>query len=143
MKHHEFNDLENLASINQTYPDHPMARRQRIERWADLLEADPHRLLSTLYDTERLPGDTRAALRHNNSAISVAFDDPVLRAAGLKNDTYGEAKRFFELSDSQLHRLVCYCHFGANVTAEKTAGVIRAKHIRRGIFLRLRAMFVG
>jgi len=39
--------------------------------------------------------------------FSVAFNDPVLRVAGMKNDTYGEAKRFFELSDMQLHSIVC------------------------------------
>ena len=42
----------------------------------------------------------------------MAFNDPVLRAAGLRDDSYGEAKRFFELTDRQLHWLVCYCHYG-------------------------------
>ena len=61
----------------------------------------------------------------------------------MKNDTYGEAKRFFELSHGQLHKIVCYCHFGATVSAEKTARYIRAKHVERpdGFLARLYAMF--
>ncbi|CAN7585502.1 hypothetical protein [Pararhizobium sp. LjRoot238] len=144
MKHHEFDQLQNLARI-QDYPHPVMPRDKRLQRWAELLEADPPRLLSTLHETEYQPRAVRAALRCNNSAISVAFDDPVLRAAGLKNDTYGEAKRFFELSDRQLHRIVCYCHFGATVSAQTTASYIRAKHVDQpeSLMARLRAMFVG
>jgi len=48
----------------------------------------------------------------------VAFEDGLFRAEGLRNDTYGEAKRFFELSDRQLHKVLCHCHFGPTVSAE-------------------------
>ena len=50
-------------------------------------------------------------MRGEQSPLTVAFEDPMLRVEGLRNDSYGEAKRFFELTDSQLHRIVCYCHF--------------------------------
>ena len=145
MKHHEFDQLQILARIDQDYPLHVMPRGKRLQRWAELLERDPHRLLSTLHETEHQPDAVRAVLRCDNSAISVAFNDPILRAAGMENDTYGEAKRFFELSDRQLHRIICYCHFGATVSAETTASYLRAKHVgrREGILARLRTMFVG
>ena len=42
-------------------------------------------------------------MRGDDTPISLAFRNPVLRASGMTNDTYGEAKRFFELSDGQLH----------------------------------------
>jgi hypothetical protein len=143
MKHHQFNQLQILARIDLDYPHQVMPRRERLQRWAELLERDPQRVLSTLYETEHQPDAVRAALHGDNTAISVAFDDPVLRAAGLENDTYGEAKRFFELSDRQLHRIICYCHFGATVSAVTTASYIRARHVDRrdGILARLRAMF--
>ena len=64
-------------------------------------------------------------MRCAQSAISIAFDDPTLRAEGMKNDSYGEAKRFFDLSDWQLHEIVCHCHFGANMTAEVAARRVR------------------
>lgn len=145
MKHHEFDQLQVLAKINQDYPHHVMPRSKRLQRWAELLEQDPHRLLSTLHETEYQPDAVRSMLRDDNSAISVAFNDPVLRASGMENDTYGEAKRFFELSDRQLHRIICYCHFGATVSAETTANYIRAKHVdsREGIWGRLRGIFAG
>ncbi|KQV34518.1 hypothetical protein [Rhizobium sp. Root1204] len=143
MKHHEFNRLQTLAKINQAYPHQEiMPRTERLRRWVELLDRDPHRVLSTLQQTEYQPDAVRALLRCDNSAISVAYDDPVLRAAGMENDTYGEARRFFELPDRHLHRIVCNCHFGATVSAGVTACYLRAKHVdrKRGFWARLRAV---
>jgi hypothetical protein len=44
----------------------------------------------------------------------------------MSNDTYGEAKRFFELTDWQLHDIVCHCHYGAEMTARIAARRVRA-----------------
>jgi hypothetical protein len=84
-------------------------------------------------------------MRSDGSPISVAFEDPVLRAAGLENDSYGEAKRFFELTDHQLHRVICYCHFGETLSAATAAHYIRAVPTRNqpGIFARLRETIAG
>jgi hypothetical protein len=142
MKYHELDQLQTLARIGQDYPQ-LMPLDKRLQRWVELLEADPDRVLSTFHETEYQPATVREATRCNHSALSIAFSDPLLRAAGLKNDTYGEAKRFFELSDRQLHRIVCSCHFGAIASAGKVARYIRVKHIDRGqgIWGRLRATF--
>lgn len=90
-----------------------MTRTQRIERWAELLDQHPERHLAAFTGTEYLHSEERGRVRGEGSAIAVAFEDLVLRASGLKDDTYGEAKRFFELSDWQLHDIVCDCHIGA------------------------------
>ncbi len=142
MKHHNFDQLRTLAKIDQDYPQ-LMSRRKRLQRWIELLEADPSRVLSTLHETEYLPQAKRDALRCDNSVISIAFSDPILRASGMQSDTYGEAKRFFELSDRQLHRIVCDCHFGAIVSTAKVARFIRVKHVEsgNGFWARLRAIF--
>jgi hypothetical protein len=142
MKHRELDELQVLARIGQDLP-HLMPRDRCLQRWVELLEGDPHRVLSTLHETEYQPARARAVLRCDNSAISVAFDDPLLRGVGLQNDTYGEAKRFFQLSDRQLHNIVCFCHFGTTVSAAKTAAYIRAKHITKGqgIWARLCSIF--
>jgi hypothetical protein len=103
-----------------------MTRRERLERWAELLSREPTRRLSTLAGTEYQPTVTRDGMRSLGSPISVAFGDPVLRVEGLTDDTYGEAKRFFELSDWQLHDIVCYCHHNASMTAEAAARRVRA-----------------
>ena len=60
-----------------------------------------------------------------DSPIAVAFNDPVLRAEGMKDDTYGEARRFFDLTDWQLHEIVCHCHFGDTMVAKTAARRVR------------------
>ncbi|MFB9947775.1 hypothetical protein ACFFP0_02895 [Rhizobium puerariae] len=143
MEQHAVDQLKAIAKINRTYPSSEMSRREKLERWAEVLEHDAGRSLSTLHETEYQPAAMRAAMRDDGTAISVAFADPVLRAAGLENDTYGEAKRFFELTDRQLHRLVCFCHFGGHVSAGTVAPHMRSMAAREnnGIIARLAAFF--
>jgi hypothetical protein len=103
-----------------------MNRTQRLERWLELLEREPGRSLAALHGTEYRQPPERDVMRHDGSPLSVAFDDPVLREEGLANDTYGEAKRFFELTDNQLHEIVCYCHVGDVMQASRAAYCVRA-----------------
>ncbi|KKA14480.1 hypothetical protein VP03_07830 [Sinorhizobium meliloti] len=145
MKHQAIEQLQGVAEVKQDLPRRTLSRKERLERWAELLERDPHRRLSTLHETEYQPARVRAAMRGDGSPISVAFEDPVLRTAGMENDSYGEARRFFELGDEQLHKVICYCHFGATVSASTAARHIRAMLVEKqpGLFARLRQMFVG
>ena len=144
MKHQTLEHLQIVARVDQDYPRQAMSRRQRLERWAELLERNPDRHLSTLHQTEYQPARARAAMRGDGSPITVAFEDPVLRAAGLENDSYGAAKRFFKLTDGQLHEIICYCHFGATVNAATAARHIRAVLTGRpGMFARMHETFVG
>jgi hypothetical protein len=110
MKHQTLEHLQIVAEVDQDYPRRVMSRTERLERWAELLERNPDRRLSTLHQTEYQPARARGAMRGDGSPIAVAFEDPVLRAAGLENDSYGAAKRFFKLTDGQLHEIICYCH---------------------------------
>lgn len=144
MKYHDPTQLQMLANVGRDYPRQDLSQEERLVRWTELLERDPERILTTLHETEFKSASVRAVMRCDNSAISVAYSDPLLRTAGLENDTYGEAKKFFELSDSELHRIVCFCHFGMTVSAGRTARYIRAKHVDRsvGIIARLRGLFV-
>ena len=118
--------LEHLKAVAEVHPDPTrpvMTRSERLERWAELLERRPERRLATLHGTEYQGGGAG------------------LRAEGLKDDSYGEAKRFFELSDWQLHEVVCYCHFGETVTGARAARHVRAAmKPRSGILARLRAI---
>jgi hypothetical protein len=144
MKHHALDELRNVASVNQDNPYAAMSRTARLERWAKALEESPSRYLSTLHQTEYQPAAQRANMRADDSPISVAYKDPVLRAAGMENDTYGEAKRFFELSDEELHKVICYCHFGATVNATTAARHVRSffAEPKPGMFDRLRNTFL-
>ena len=102
-----------------------LSKKELLERWALALEKRKGARLCTLRETEYKPVKEQLALRQENSPLTVAFEDPVLRSAGLVNDTFGEAARFFGLSNSQLHKLVCYCHFGETVAAETVAARVR------------------
>ena len=115
-----------IAHITTEPKNAPMDRRQRLERWLKLLERDPRRMLNALAGTEYHPWSDRDLMRSDGSPFSVAFGDPVLREDGLQNDTYGEAKRVFELSDLQLHKIVSYCHVGHSMTASRAARCVRA-----------------
>lgn len=145
MKHHALEQLQKVAEVNQDYPRSTMSRIERLERWAEVLERNPDQRLLTLYETEYQPVKARAAMRCDGSPLSVAFDDPVLRAAGLEGDSYGEAKRFFDLSEHQMHKIICYCHFGSSVSAGTAATAIRgvANGGLRGLVHRLSRMFRG
>ena len=126
MKHQSFEQLRTVAviSIDRTRP--AMTRRERLERWAKLLEREPHRPLATFPQTEYRPRDARGAMRSAGSPISVALEDRILRAEGLAGDSYDQARRFFGMTDEQLHDILCYCHYGATMTAGTAAYYVRA-----------------
>ena len=123
----EYKTVEQLERVAEVHPQSPvMSRRERLERWAELLEQQPDRDLNSLYETEYQDRRVRDALRCDGSPISVAFEDPLLRAAGLKDDSYGQARRFFDISDWDLHRVVCSCYYGSAVSAGTAARSVRA-----------------
>ncbi|CDX20207.1 conserved hypothetical protein [Mesorhizobium sp. ORS 3324] len=124
MRHQTLDQLHAVAEVKTAKP--VMSRTQRLVRWAELLERDPGRLLTALTGTEYRAPRERNVMRGDGSPISVALEDPVLHDEGLKNDTYGEAKRFFELTDYQLHEIVCYCHVGDVMQASRAALSVRA-----------------
>lgn len=117
--HDEIAQLEGLYDPGRLAE--PMSREARLRRWVKLLQAEPRRVLQTLRETEYQPHHARDAMRAANSAITVAYEDPLLRAEGLAGDSYRDAKDFFGLSDRQLHYVVCYCQSGAVMSASAAA----------------------
>ncbi|RWC49326.1 MAG: hypothetical protein EOS55_06535 [Mesorhizobium sp.] len=142
MRHETLNHLQAIADVSPLAPTSTMTRTQRIERWAGLLDERPVRILGMLTGTEYLPAGARELARADGSPITVAFEDSSLRAAGLKNDTYGEAKRFFELSDWQLHDIVCSCHAGTLTEGKSAAATVRRSLNRRRFLVWLRYVFM-
>ncbi|MDG4886719.1 MULTISPECIES: hypothetical protein [unclassified Mesorhizobium] len=140
MKHQTLDQLHAVADINPLVP--LTTRTEKIERWAELLERNPLRCLAALTGTEYLYPGMREEARAAGSPLTVAFEDPLLRASGLQSDTYGEAKRFFELSDWQLHEVVCSCHAGATMQASWAAGRVRRIVTGNRIFAWLRSRFI-
>ncbi|HEV7321391.1 MAG TPA: hypothetical protein VGO04_22535 [Ensifer sp.] len=135
MKHQTLEQLQALAEIRS---DPSMTRTERLQRWAELLEMNPGRRLGTLSGTEHASAAVRHTMQVNGSPMTVAFEDTQLRLAGLGDDSYGEAKRFFELSDHQLHDIVCDCNFGSSVRAAYAARRVRSAI---GLWPRIKALF--
>lgn len=102
-----------------------MSRTERLERWASVLEGYDQTPLSPFREVEFLAGATVAPLRQANSPLSVAYDDPVLRRAGLESDRYGEGTDFFGLSRGQSHRLLCSCGYMGAMRGTEVAKRIR------------------
>ena len=144
MKYQTRNQLQTVGDVHADMQRPTMTSGERLARWAELLELMPDRSLGTIRETEFQPASLRDALRSADSPINIAFHDDVLHAEGLKDDTYGEAKRFFELTDQQLHRIVCSCHSGATVRAETAARYVReAAEPRPGLFAKLWRQAMG
>jgi hypothetical protein len=128
MKHHKMEDLGAVAEVVR-FSVTRMSRKERLQRWADLLERIPGKL-NALTRIEYLPAAERLEARADNSPLEIAFRDPVLREEGLTGDRLGEAMRFFDLSDRQAHRLFCDCHYSGTMTGTGLAGRLRT--IARG-----------
>ena len=123
MKH---NSTEQLREIAEVKPAEILTRRERLERWAELLEREPAAKLRTLNEIEFQPRPARPLMRADGSPLTVAYADPVLRAAGLEGDTLGDAMRFFGMSQHEAHRVVCYCMHGRTVEGRAAASVVRS-----------------
>lgn len=123
----EYKPIDQVTAVAEvtSQPPRPMTRYERIERWIDLLEADPHRPLHALLEVEYLPAADRLRYRSEASPLTVAFEDPVLRAQGLRSDSFGDALTFFELHERQLHHAFCSCHVGMRLRAIDAAGRLR------------------
>jgi hypothetical protein len=138
MKHLTLNELELHGDVLRTQDEvtarraEPLSRRERLERWACLLEAHTQPV-NPFYALESLPRRERWNVRSDGTPLAVAFADPVLRADGLEGDTIGDAMRFFELSDRQMHRLFCDCHYHGRMTAPGIAEHLRSIAARKPI----------
>ncbi len=125
MKLKTLEELKQVAEVRSPLKRDRMSKQERLERWAEVLDLAPQGYLRSLYETEYTSQDQRDALREDNSPLTVAFQDPVLRAEGLQSDGYGDAIKFFELSDDDLHYIVCYCYHGPTMTPTEVARRVR------------------
>jgi hypothetical protein len=103
-----------------------LSREARLNRWADLLEEWGARPLKLFTRIEYQPEAERMAVRQDDSPMTTAYADPVLREAGLAGDTFGDAVRFFELSQHEAHELLCDCHYFG-----KMDGSVAARRVRQ------------
>jgi hypothetical protein len=126
MEHKSLRQLQVSADVRTGIPPSPLSREERIERWAKAIEDADVQHLKALFGTEYVTPDRLSGVRRDGSPLSVAFADPVLRAEGLRDDTYGAARDFFGLSDTELHRVVCYCYYGERMPSSAVTWQLRS-----------------
>lgn len=127
MEHKTLDEIRNVADILPSWlRPRPLSTCERLERWAEALEREGERRLHTLFEIEYARPAERAALRADDSPLSVAFNDQRLRAEGLAGDTVGAAIGFFGISERELHNILCFCHHGDTMLAEVAAARVRA-----------------
>lgn len=97
---------EQLAALEVAAPT--MTRNDKLERWASVVEKYQHYLIQFDRLEHRTPVE-RERCSQPGSALDLASQDPVLKDAGLTGGTVGEVKKFFELSDQQIHEFSCNC----------------------------------
>ncbi|MXQ11124.1 hypothetical protein [Microvirga makkahensis] len=124
MEHRPLSELGHVADLKPSQV-HTLSKRERLDRWAELLEREPDRLLRTLDEIEWKPKAVRHAMRADGSALTVAFDDPVLRTAGLVSDRFGDAVNFFQISEHDAHIVLCSCHGGESMRSDEAARRVR------------------
>jgi hypothetical protein len=66
----KYQSLEQIALEADVHPGTGMSRRERLERWAELLERQPNRRLSTIEDTEFGSRREREAKRADSSPLT-------------------------------------------------------------------------
>ena len=117
MKHMPVSEISRMADLHAVPIRPPMTRVERLERWADALDHEPDRVLTSIEEIEWKPEVERGDMRAESSALTVAFEDPVLRAEGLASDRLRGAIEFFRLTDDEAHLALCSCVYGRTMQA--------------------------
>ena len=132
MEHKTLDKLRDVAVVLPNWRNQrSLSKYERLQCWAEALERQGGRQLSTLFRIEYAPPAERARLRADDSLLSVAFAEPRLRADGLAGDTVGDATAYFGLTERELHDITCFCHYGPTIAAEDAAAQIRATAARQ------------
>ena len=131
MEHKNRDQIRDVADILPSYLQaQPLSKRERLELWIEALEREGGRRLRTLFEIEYAPASKRSGMRADDSPLTVAFNNPRLRAEGLTGDTIGDAAAFFGISERELHNIVCFCHSGETMSAETAAARVRIAAMR-------------
>jgi hypothetical protein len=128
MEHRPLSELSSVADLKiheEVKAPVVLSKRERLDRWIELLDKSPDRELKTLEEIEWKPKAERRALRADGSALTIAYADPVLRTAGLLSDRFGDAVDFFQISEHDAHIVLCSCHGGESMRAEEAARRVR------------------
>jgi hypothetical protein len=128
MEHQALDVLRQKAAILDT-PLALSSKKARLLRWAHLLEQQADAKATLVHGFEF--GHQRIAILKEQwcddhcSPFRVAFADPALRAEGFASGTYKEAIQFFQLTNREVHYLLCDCHYVPGATFGNVAQRVR------------------
>jgi hypothetical protein len=125
MEYRTIREIKGVAKVTRLAAR--LSRRERLRRWAEVLETNPTQPIKPLMRVEFLPRAERMLARREDSPLTIAYRDPVLREDGLAGDCLGDAMRFFELSDHEAHYMVCDCHYHGGMMMTPDAVAKRAR----------------
>jgi hypothetical protein len=100
---------KSLTTVELSVATPPMTKRQRLQRFADVITSGPGVPLHLFINLEYRDAGEWKYLAHPNSAFALAARDSVLRDAGLTGDSVDDAQRFFDLSREELAEFSCVC----------------------------------
>ena len=123
----KYKNLEQIAQEADVHPAVGMSRRERLERWANLLAQQLlERRLCAIEGTEFGTRPERLAKRADNSPITVAFQ---IRCCALRGCAAIAWVMRSTSSSSQsalfVRPSICYCHHGHTVSAGAVAARLR------------------
>jgi hypothetical protein len=124
MEHRTLDEIKPLAEVIPfRATSSKMSRRERLERWATVLER--YQGVLSLGSNAYLTGSTPFC-GGTGTPLTVAYQDPILREEGLTSDRLGDATAFFDLTKRQAHHLLCDCHYYGSMTAAEVAARVRS-----------------
>jgi hypothetical protein len=100
---------KSLTTVELSVATPPMTKRQRLQRFADVITSGPGVPLHVFINLEHRDAGEWKYLSHPSSAFALAARGSVLRDAGLTGDSVDDAQRFFDLSKEELAEFSCVC----------------------------------
>lgn len=103
-----------------------LTRKEKLMRWSDLVRSQRSSVVVfhhlEYWKHERL---NQSLVAYGNNAFTIAAEDPVFKAAGLKGDSAQQAMDFFELKQHELHEFSCNCggHISTTQMADRIASL--------------------
>ena len=99
---------KSLTSVKLTRATTPVTKRQRLQRFADMIQNGPPCPVHLFVNLEyRDAGEWKYLSASWFAARRAAQDNNVLYAAGLRSGSVDDAQRFFELSREELTEFSC------------------------------------
>jgi hypothetical protein len=98
-------EIESALSVSHV----AMTRQEKLLRWAKLVRKS--KVQMRLYHL--LENETQSELDklifYSSTAFELAYEDPILRDAGLDSKTIGGMMTFFAINKEDLHDFSCNC----------------------------------